>query len=72
MPRLPVEYFCQNTIAQVETIKPICAAASRCQGFCSNELSLFETVLGDGVRVERTEYLLDGGQRCAYAISRDA
>ncbi len=48
---------------------PICAAATRCQGFCRNELSLFQTLLGDGVAVERVEYLLDGGERCVYAIS---
>ncbi len=48
---------------------PICAAATRCQGFCRNELSLFQTLLGDDVAVERIEYLLDGGNRCAYAIS---
>lgn len=54
-----VEYHC-----------PICAAASTCQGFCRNELTLFRTVLGSDVEVERTEYLLDGGERCAYRISR--
>jgi iron-sulfur cluster biosynthesis transcriptional regulator SufR len=53
----------------VEHHCPICAAAETCQGFCRNELELFRTVLGDGVRVERTEYLLDGGERCAYFIA---
>ena len=48
---------------------PICAAATHCQGFCRNELSLFQTLLGDAVAVERIEYLLDGGERCVYAIS---
>ena len=48
---------------------PICAAATRCQGFCTNELSLFQTLLGESVKVERIEYLLDGGERCVYAIS---
>ncbi len=47
---------------------PICAAATRCQGFCRNELELFRTVLGDEVCVERTEYILDGGRRCAYQV----
>ena len=47
---------------------PICAAATRCQGFCRNELELFRAVLGSGVSVERTEYLLDGGRRCAYQV----
>ncbi len=56
----------------VEHHCPICAAAQSCQGFCRNELELFRAVLGTGdqpVRVERTEYLLDGGERCAYFIS---
>lgn len=53
----------------VEHHCPICAAARACQGFCRNELELFRTVLGEGVHVERTEYLLDGGERCAYRIS---
>ena len=48
---------------------PICAAATACQGFCQNELALFRRVLGEGVQVERVEYLLDGGRRCAYRIS---
>ena len=46
---------------------PICAAATACQGFCRNELELFEALLD--VPVERTEYLLDGGARCAYRIA---
>ena len=47
---------------------PICAAATACQGFCRNELELFRKVLGPTALVERVEYLLDGGRRCAYAI----
>ena len=47
---------------------PICAAATACQGFCRNELDLFRKVLGPTALVERVEYLLDGGRRCAYAI----
>lgn len=54
----------------VEHHCPICAAARTCQGFCRNELALFRAVLGDDVDVERTEYLLDGGERCAYFICR--
>ncbi len=49
---------------------PICAAAAACQGFCSNELALFRKVLGEEARVERVEYLLDGGRRCAYLVTR--
>ena len=51
---------------------PICAAADRCRAFCRNELKLFQEVLGEAVSVERTEYLLGGGSRCAYAIRRVA
>lgn len=54
----------------VENHCPICAAATACQGFCRNELELFRSVLGPEVRVERVEYLLEGGQRCAYEITR--
>ncbi len=53
----------------VEHHCPICAAAKACQGFCSNELALFREVLGPGARVERSEYLLGGGTRCAYRIT---
>ena len=54
----------------VENHCPICAAASRCQGFCDNELALFESVLGPDVRISRVEYLLEGGRRCAYLIEK--
>ena len=48
---------------------PICAAAQSCRGFCRHELDLFRDVLGADVAVERTEYLLDGGRRCAYRVT---
>jgi predicted ArsR family transcriptional regulator len=48
---------------------PICAAATRCRGFCRNELSLFRELLGPGAKVEREEYLLEGAQRCVYSIT---
>jgi predicted ArsR family transcriptional regulator len=52
----------------IENHCPICAAATRCQGFCRNELAMFRTVLGDGVSVERVEYLLESADRCAYEV----
>jgi predicted ArsR family transcriptional regulator len=55
----------------IEDHCPICAAASFCQGFCRAELHLFEEVLGEGVTVARTDYLLEGGRRCAYRIIPD-
>lgn len=54
----------------VEHHCPVCAAATRCRGFCRNELELFRQVLG--VAVTRVEYLLEGGQRCAYNIADPA
>lgn len=47
---------------------PVCVAATTCQSLCSGELDMFRGVLGDGVRVERVEYLMDGDRRCAYRI----
>jgi predicted ArsR family transcriptional regulator len=53
----------------IEDHCPICAAAESCQSFCRSELSIFRMVLGPDVLIERTEYLLEGGRRCAYRIS---
>ncbi len=53
----------------VENHCPICAAATACQGFCRAELEVFRAVLGDGVSVERTDYILAGARRCAYRIT---
>lgn len=52
----------------IEDHCPICAAAETCQSFCRSELSIFRMVLGPEATVERTEYLLEGGRRCAYRI----
>ena len=48
---------------------PICAAATVCQGLCRDELSLFRSVLGPDVQVERCEHLLSGARRCTYRIT---
>lgn len=53
----------------VESHCPICAAANACQGFCSTELDLFRSVLGDAVSVERVEHIVSGDQRCAYRVT---
>jgi predicted ArsR family transcriptional regulator len=53
----------------VERHCPICAAANACQGFCSTELELFRSVLGKGVRVERTEHIVAGDRRCVYQVA---
>lgn len=56
-------------ILLVENHCPICAAARLCTGLCREELRLFESVLGKGVRVERTTHALAGAGRCTYRIS---
>ena len=53
----------------VENHCPICVAAKSCQGFCRSELTLFRTVLGEDVTVERTEHVLGGAHRCVYRVS---
>lgn len=37
---------------------------------CSSELSLFRTVLGDDVSIERVEHIAAGARRCAYRITQ--
>ena len=53
----------------VENHCPICAAATACTGLCERELEVFQTVLGDGVEVTRTEHIVSGARRCAYRVS---
>jgi predicted ArsR family transcriptional regulator len=52
----------------VEKHCPICVAAKACTGLCREELSVFREVLGDNIKVERTEHIVMGASRCAYAI----
>jgi predicted ArsR family transcriptional regulator len=47
---------------------PICDAATECQGLCRGELTLFRTVLGEDVSVEREQHLLAGDARCVYRV----
>ncbi len=54
----------------IENHCPICAAAKTCTGLCAAELMLFQAVLGDDVKTERTEHILLGARRCAYRVSR--
>ena len=42
----------------IENHCPICAAANVCQGFCSTEMDLFRSVLGPGVRIDRSEHIV--------------
>jgi predicted ArsR family transcriptional regulator len=49
---------------------PIHAAVTTCQTVCDYEPRLFEAILGEGIRVERTDKSVrDGHRRCAYRIT---
>ncbi len=54
----------------IENHCPVCSAASVCADLCQAELEVFRTVLGPGVKVERSEHLLSGFRRCAYRRNR--
>ncbi|MFV2039706.1 MAG: helix-turn-helix transcriptional regulator [Acidimicrobiales bacterium] len=58
-----------GTFDLVEHHCPICDAAAICSGFCRDELSVFQDVLGDEVTVERTAHLLSGDARCSYRVT---
>jgi predicted ArsR family transcriptional regulator len=53
----------------VENHCPICAAATACQGFCATEIELFQSALGPGVNISRTEHIVNGERRCAYRVT---
>ena len=53
----------------IENHCPICAAATACQGFCANEIDLFQGVLGPAAGIERVEHIIAGERRCAYRIA---
>ena len=55
----------------VENHCPICAAATACQGFCATEVELFQSALGPGVSISRTEHIVNGERRCAYRIANN-
>ena len=59
-----------GTLLLVENHCPICAAAAACPSLCRDELSVFKAAIGKGIPVERVEYILAGGRRCAYRIGR--
>lgn len=50
----------------VENHCPVCEAAKSCTGLCSSELTVFQSVLGQKVHVERQEHILLGARRCVY------
>jgi predicted ArsR family transcriptional regulator len=47
---------------------PIAAAARSCGELCDAELTLFRSVLGPNVTIERREHLMAGDQRCSYSV----
>jgi len=53
----------------VENHCPICSAAAACTGLCRAELEVFKKVLGDDVKVERSDHILAGARRCAYRVT---
>ncbi|HFB64813.1 MAG TPA: transcriptional regulator [Aeromonadales bacterium] len=53
----------------IENHCPICAAASRCQGFCRSELEIFQSLLQGLAEVKRLEHQIAGARRCAYRIT---
>ena len=51
---------------------PICVAAKACSGLCQVELEVFRAVLGDDVRIERSDHILAGAPRCAYRVTSNS
>ena len=58
-----------GTMELVQNHCSIAKAARLCPKLCGGELSLFRTVLGDDVSVERTEHILAGDRCCSYCIT---
>lgn len=52
----------------VENHCSICTAAQNCSMLCTSELELFSSILGENVKIERTEHILQGDRRCAYLV----
>ena len=48
---------------------PICVAARSCQGFCSSELEVFQTLLRGIANVNREDHIMSGARRCSYRIT---
>ena len=56
----------------IENHCPICAAATECQGFCRSELKNFKELIGKDYDLERTEYIIENGNRCVYKIKKSS
>jgi len=58
-----------GTFELVENHCSIAKAARLCPNLCGGELSLFRTLLGEDVSVERVEHILSGDRCCSYRIT---
>lgn len=58
-----------NSYLLIENHCPIQAAATCCSRFCQSEQDMFTAILGDQVRLERLEHILEGQRRCVYRIT---
>ena len=58
-----------GVVELVENHCSIAKAARLCSRLCGRELSLFQVVLGEQVRIERVEHILSGDRRCTFSIS---
>jgi predicted ArsR family transcriptional regulator len=56
----------------IENHCPIFAAATACTGLYARELEIFQTILGKGVLVERTEHIVSGERCCVYKVLRQS
>jgi predicted ArsR family transcriptional regulator len=57
-----------GSLLLIENHCPICQAARTCPDLCRAELEVFRAVLGEDVRVERTDHVLAGARHCVYRI----
>ncbi|MEO1146249.1 MAG: metalloregulator ArsR/SmtB family transcription factor [Cyanobacteria bacterium J06638_22] len=67
-----VEMLNDGSFLLIENHCPICAAANACTGLCDRELEVFQSVLGEETRVERTEHIVAGARRCVYRVKENA
>ncbi len=63
------ELYGENGYLLVGNHYPICAAASKCQGFCRSEPAIFRKALSKDCLVERLDYLPDSTRRYNYRIA---
>jgi len=54
-------YFIENNC-------PICKAAIQCNGFCEAEIENIQKLLGEKLKVDRTDHTVKGNRRCTYVI----